>query len=176
MGICYITETGLKYDSKNLIYVEIIDGEEVVLRSGTTDMSDRFSNSLFSAIKRGKNGESNIYAYIKDKDGDIKEKCVIDDYDAVLQCYGLVPSGHRHNLTWEYASSDDGESKYANICLTMNCGCKICLANIRMLAKELREQFGIELVMSSISSMSVSNKETIKILRKSIRGKDHNLK
>ena len=176
MDICNATEVGLIYDSPNLMYTELRDSEEFPLRSGIYDMSDKNSNSLLSAINRAKDGESRLYAYSKDENGNVVNKYIIDDLDAVLQYYGLIPSGHRHDLMWNYVSSDDGKLRYVDICLTMNCGCGICFANKRMLAKELREQFGIELVMSSINSMNVSNKETIKILRKSIRGKDHNLK
>lgn len=176
MDICNATEVGLIYDSPNLMYTEMRDAEEFPLRSGIYDMSDKYDNSLLSAIKRAKTGESRLYAYSKDVNGNVTGKYMIDDLDAVLQYYGLIPSGHRHDLTWEYTSSDDGKSRSADICMTMNCGCRICYANKRMLAKELREQHGIELVLSSINSQNKSNREAVKVSRCSIRGKDHNLK
>lgn len=170
----YASEVGLIYDSPNLQYFEVIGGETVELFSRIGDMDEKWDNSLLSALKRAKRGESNIYALSSDEYGNIK-KYIIDDYDAVLYFYGLLPSGHIHHLTWEYMPSDDGKSRYANIKMTMTCGCRICLASRRILAKELRNQHGLDIVMSSIDSSAKSESEAVKISRCSIRNKEHSL-
>ena len=174
MQTCYASEVGLRYDHPNLQYIEIIGNDQRELLSKIGDMNERYEISLLSAIKRAKKGESNIYALSSDEYGNIK-KYIIDDYDAVLYFYGLLPSGHIHHLTWEYMPSDDGKSRYANVKMTMNCGCRICLASRRILAKELRNQHGLDLVMSSIDSSAKSESEAVKISRCSIRNKEHSL-
>lgn len=175
MKICYASEVGLRYDHPKLQYIEIIDNDQRELLSKIGYMSERYEISLLSAIKRAKNGESEIYALSSDDYGNLK-KYIIDDLDAVLAYYGFLPSGHRHDLTWKYNEHDNGKSSYAEVDLTMNCGCKICLSNTRMLEKELRDQFGLRLVMSSIHSSRETNQATVRFSRSSLRGKDNHLK
>ena len=115
----YASEVGLRYNHPQLQYIEIIGNDQRELLSKIGDISERWEISLLSAIKRAKNGESEIYALSSDEYGNLK-KYIVDDLDAVLMYYGFLPSGHRHNLTWKYNKRDNGKSSCAEVDLTMN--------------------------------------------------------
>lgn len=62
MKTCYASEVRLRYDHPKLQYIEIIDNDQRELLSKIGYMNERNELSLLSAIKRARNGESEIYA------------------------------------------------------------------------------------------------------------------
>lgn len=155
-------------------YFELKNNELIPLASSVSDMDDRREYSLFSAIKRAKSGESKIYMFGANEYGEISAY-IVDDYEAVLTAYGLGKCAHRHHITWKYSPYDNGKGAIADVDMTFHCGCVLSGKNKRTLQRDLLEQYGMNIVLSSVKSFNASRNASVRVYRNGLKDKNNDL-
>ena len=175
MDIKKASEQGIfKYDSRVLKYVEVKEREMYEIPTDISYIRRHSDCPLSRAIERAKQGESRIYALHSNEYHSIAIY-EVDDYDAVLKAFGLAASDHRHHIVWKYSSYETGD-KIARVEINFKCGCVLNCETKRTIAKELMEQQGIRLVLSSVRSFNESPVCDVNVYRCDIKDKSNELK
>ena len=161
---------GIQYDLPSVCYFEVYkDGTVNRIDNSRRAISDQIESSLYQAYFRALRGECDIYFSFADSNGNVF-LYKADDLDALADSIGIVrPSDHVHNISWAYSKEDPGKGRYAWLDIEFLCGCKLSNTNKRIMAKQLKDMFGWDVILSSIDS-NPSSKRTIRVERKSIRG------
>ncbi len=159
---------GILYDSKGLKYFEVSkDGRVCLISNDRQSIDYKLEDSIYQAYFRASAGESNLYLALGDINGNISIFKVAD-FNALADSIGIErPNNHIHNIHWEFNEHDEGTGRYAYIDVEFLCGCELSSMNSRIIAKQLKKQFGWDIVLSSINSLPSSEK-TIKVERKSL--------
>ena len=97
---------------------------------------------------------------------------IIDNIEALEDAYG-IQRDNRHNHITEYSISDydDGKLAYADVDIVFDCGCKLDMNNIKVIANDIKKQFGWEIATTTGFGAHSSNGKTtysVRIRRKSL--------
>lgn len=164
----------LHYDSRGMNYIEIQENTVSVIPINRADFRKGGYTPLSLAVNRAKEGKSKIYAVCANEYANI-EMVEIEDYKALLGAFGASVCEHRHHITWDYSQSDNGSST-ARVRMTFKCGCVLNSDTKRAIQKELKEQYGIGIVLGSVPWFNDSDTVEIGVRRCDIKGKPHELK
>lgn len=160
---------GIQYDYHGIRYFEVYsDGSVHQISNDRRSIERKEENSLYQAYFRVSRGECALYLAFADSNGNTLIYKV-DDFEALADSVGIVRlTDHVHNVRWSYSKDDPGKGRYASIDIEFLCGCELSSLNRRIMAKQLKDLFGWEVVLGSINSIP-SSKRTIQVERKSIR-------
>ena len=161
---------GIRYDLPGICFFEVYkDGTVYRIDNSRRAICYQNEDSTYQAYFRALKGESNIYFSYADSNGNVF-LYKADDLDALADSIGIIrPSDHVHNIRWSYSKEDPGKGRYACLDIEFLCGCKLSNTNKRIMAKQQKDMFGWDVILSSIDS-NPSSKRTIRVERKSIRG------
>ena len=160
---------GIQYDLPGICYFEAYkDGSVSTVSNSRRSIEDKDEDSLFQSYFRALRGECIIYFTFADNNGNVYLYRV-DNLEALADSVGIDrQSDHIHNVRWSYNKDDPGKGRYASLDVKFLCGCELSSLNKRIMAKQLKKQFGWEIILSGINSIP-SSKRTIQVERKSIR-------
>jgi hypothetical protein len=129
------------YSSKLVCYIEL-SGD------GKISQIDTSYESVADAYERAASDKSTIYAVWPGRWS--SDLFIVDDLDAFADAFGIPrPDSHKHDIFWKLSSIDDGISRYARVDIIFSCGCEINDNNIIKIARDLREQMGWDMAMST---------------------------
>lgn len=160
---------GIHYDSPGICYFEVHnDGSVNRVTNDRSSIDRQGADSLYGAYFRALQGECKLYFTYADVSGNIFLYHA-DDLEALADSVGIERSSdHIHEIQWKYNKRDTGTGRYALIDIEFLCGCELGGLNKRIMAKQLKNQYGWDIVLKSIDSVQSSTK-TIKVERNSIR-------
>ena len=160
---------GIQYDLPGICYFEVYkDGSVNSVCNDRHSINDQAEGSLYQAYFRALRGDCDLYFSFADSNGKVFLYHA-DDLEALADSVGIVrPSDHVHNIQWSYSKDDPCKGRYAWLDIKFLCGCELSSLNKRTIARQLKEQFGWEVILGSINSIP-SSRRTIQVERKSIR-------
>ncbi len=129
------------YTLSNICYIEIS-------KDGDISQIPHSKDEIFSAYTKAKSGAVNIYAVWP---GQYRSDLfIVDDLDLFAGAYGITTSNtHLHDVEYKISEFDDGKSQYANVDMEFKCGCALDFNNIKSIANDLKQQYGLEMATST---------------------------
>lgn len=159
---------GIRYDHRGICFFEVRkDGSINRINNSRSVIINKENDSLYKAYFNVLSGDCSLFCAYADSNGNISIYQV-KDLEAFADSIGIErPTEHIHDIRWSYSQNDPGTGRYALLDIEFLCGCKLSKLNCRIIAKQLYELFGWNVILNSIGSIP-SSKTTIKVERNSI--------
>lgn len=140
---------GILYDNRTLYYFEVYpDGTINQISNDRSSINSKTENSLYQAYFRAKQNVCTLCVGMADG-----KSYRVTDLEALADSIGIErPSDHTHDIRVTYSNLDEGKGAYALVDLDFLCGCKLSRLNVRIIAPQLRKQYGLELVIGGMNS------------------------
>ena len=160
-------ESFFPYAAKNICYIEFS-------ANGAVHQVSCSKESIEEACFRVKAERATLYAVWP---GQYKSDLfAVDDMDALSDAFGIErEKPHQHIVNYYYDDFDDEKSPYASVNISFDCGCKISQNNIKVIASDLKKQFGWLMASTTGFGCHVTDGKTVysvRILRSSLWNKN----
>lgn len=156
-------EAFFPYAAKTICYFE-------VSANGNVQQVSCSKESIAEACFRVKAECTTLYAVWPGKYK--SDLFVVDDIDALSDAFGIErDKQHKHIVNYSLSDYDDGKSPYASVNISFDCGCKLTLNNIKVIASDLKKQFGWQMTTTTSFGSRFNDGETVysvRILRSSL--------
>ena len=131
---------------------------------GTVRQVSCNKTSMEEACAGAKEGRSVLYAVWPGRYR--SDLFIVDDIEALSDAYGIQRENqHKHVIDYTLSDLDDGISAYAIVDIIFKCGCKLELNNIKGIARDLKDQFGLEMTTTTGYGAHYSDGKTVYTVR-----------
>ena len=145
------------YTEKTTCFIEVSSG-------GTVRQVSCNKSEMEEACALAKEGRTALYAVWPGRYR--SDLFIVDDIEALSDAYGIRRENqHKHDIEYSLSDLDDGISAYASVDIAFNCGCKLDLNNIKGIARDLKDQFGLEMTTTTGYGAHCSEGKTVYTVR-----------
>ena len=164
-----IAPVGYNYDCPGIFFFEVYpDGRVNHVPYSRRAIMDKDDASVYGAYFRAVKKECDLYFSSIVREGYTAVQ-KIEDLEGFADSLGIMrPTAHVHEIRACYSERDLGSGRYADIDIEFRCGCTLSNRNKRVIAEQLKVQYGWSVILNSIDSIPKS-KRTIRVERNSIK-------